>query len=271
MGHLQREETRARMSVFSLASILPERRAFNTFETTHPDIPLGYGYIFDPQSINRDALVAEGFITAENLYDQGALARALANVAIWHRCRDSGMVVHIANDGAVLRSDFVSAIAPHIEDPHAFDIIMWCHDFSGPIRLNYAPGVEGLLLYDQSNQAPEIDAFQNDSAPVQRFRLLQSTGCFGYTVSPGGAAKLLTRCLPFGTVPLVYPGAPALSFLNTGFEIEMARHYPDLAAFVLQPVLGLMPSAASSEGIGFFFKYAFKTLALPHAQPRCGH
>jgi hypothetical protein len=59
--------------------------------------------------------VAEGLISAENIYNAGALGTARSHVTLWRECVASGAPMVVAEDDIVLRADFWPAMAALLE------------------------------------------------------------------------------------------------------------------------------------------------------------
>jgi GR25 family glycosyltransferase involved in LPS biosynthesis len=248
------------MASFCVASTTG-REGCERFRAANPGFPVTHGFVQDPTTIDRESLLAAGLITPDNAYIPFAMAQALAHVAVWRHCAESGDVAHVAEDRAILRGDFRTAIAPHLADPARFDILVWGFDFADPARIAFAPGVEGRLIHDQTRTPPDFPAFRASQVPTARFRLLYCATACGYTLTPAGARKLLDRCIPMGGGTLPYFGETNRVFANSGIDREMARHYPNLDAFILQPVLAVLPQGGAPRMTTEHFLNAFSRLA----------
>jgi hypothetical protein len=248
------------MDSFVVATAAADRLAYDRFRAANPGYPVTEGFNNQPGSVPREAMVKAGLITADNRFDARQLDRALCHVAIWRHCAISGGVVHVADERAVVRRDFPAAVAPHVAAAD-FDIVVWGVDLLEPAWIGFAPGVEGRLIFDQSRTLPDARMFQAGTTPPQRYRLLHCPNPCGYTISPAGARKLLRLCVPFGAALLPYFNDAGAAFPNTAFDRDMARHYKDMDAFILQPLLGVVVEPADGQMVTQHFLRAFEGLA----------
>ena len=112
--------------------------------------------------------------------------------------------------------------------------------------------------------------FANGIAPTRRFRLLHAPNPYGYSISPAGARRLLKACVPFTAELISYFNEPGAMLANMGFDRELARRYAELRAFIVQPLLGVVPEAADRRTITAHFVRSFHHLAgqgrLAHAR-----
>jgi GR25 family glycosyltransferase involved in LPS biosynthesis len=190
----------------------------------------------DGAKADRAALAAAGTLAADLAYTPGAVGCALSHIALWREAAAGSAPLTICEDDAVLHSSFAD-VAPRLIGvlPADWDIVVWGWNFDTVLLFDVMPGISPCIAaFDQDQLRRSIDLFQQRPANPRAYRLLQSFGTIGYTVSPAGARMLLARCLPLRpltiTVPRIVSDLP-----NTGIDIVMNTVYPKSRAFVSFP------------------------------------
>jgi GR25 family glycosyltransferase involved in LPS biosynthesis len=199
---------------------------------------------FDAATLDRAACVRDGLITPDNAYTMPALGCSLSHVALWRVCADSGRTLTICEDDAVLHRHFLAWQARILSTlPADWDVMQWGWNLDWPMLVELAPGIPpGLLKFRDAAPLPDFARFQSARIRPQAVRLRSSAGAACYTLSPAGATRLLARCLPLGSLPAIWAEDPSVRWENTAVDVEMARHYADLRAFVCVPPLAISPN-----------------------------
>jgi GR25 family glycosyltransferase involved in LPS biosynthesis len=214
----------------------PERLA--AFRARHPDLPVERIAAADGARLDRDACVGDGLITADNLYRPGALGCALSHIHLWRRCVAEDAAFHVVEDDVTLRHDFMPAASAILASLGAWEIVLWGHNLDWPVQVEPAPGL-GVVVLQYDHQTLDTEAFRAPGAIPAAMRLMSAAGTSCYSISPAGAAHLLRACLPIGAAPARYLAKQATTLLNSGIDVEMSRHYADMAAFVAFPALAV--------------------------------
>jgi GR25 family glycosyltransferase involved in LPS biosynthesis len=198
----------------------------------------------DAATIDREACIRDGLIAPDNPYTKPALGCAMSHVALWRACAESGRAATICEDDAVLHRHFLAWQARILATlPADWDIVQWGWNLDWPMLVELAPGIPpGLLKFRDAALPPEFNRFQSATIRPQAMRLRSSAGAACYTLSAAGAERLLAHGLPLAGRPTPWAENPSVRWENTGVDVEMARHYGDLRAFVCVPPLAISPN-----------------------------
>jgi glycosyl transferase, family 25 len=97
------------------------------------------------------------------------------------------------------------------------------------------------MQFDQRQLRSSLDVFQNLQTPVQPMRLQKAFGLLAYTLSPGGAAKLLKLCFPQRPLKVFIPTTNAY-LRNVGVDVSTNAVYRQVQAFACFPPLAASPN-----------------------------
>jgi len=121
--------------------------------------------------------------------------------------------------------------------PRDWDLMLWGWNFNSVLCVDLLPGVTPcVLVCDQIRLRENIERFQGSIVPAAPFRLLRAHGSVAYSISPGGAKKLLRLCLPIRPDDVAFPVVNKLT-RNDGIDMMMSLAYPQMQAFVSLPPL----------------------------------
>jgi GR25 family glycosyltransferase involved in LPS biosynthesis len=196
----------------------------------------------DGVQLGRDAAIAAGAIAPDNTYRPGAVGCAMSHIALWRECAAGAEPFCVAEDDAILRADFANAATRALEGIGDWDIVLWTWNFDMPLQLDLGGGLATAhLLQDlDAIRAPgAVDRFRAARDPALLSPLRGASGTACYSVSPIGAARLLAASLPIGAQPIPAPLQPGVALANTGIDVELSRHYPQLRAFAAVPPLAV--------------------------------
>ncbi len=172
---------------------------------------LGYVRRFDAvdgKLLDRDVLVAKRIVDAHLSYSDGALGNALSHITQWERASIAGRPITVLEDDAVLCSNFRSESARLIAAlPNGWDLVLWGYNFDTTLTFQILPGISTCqATFDQESLRHKIGLFHQAHVPSTAYRLVCALGTPGYTVSAGGAARLLAACVPLRQTTNFYPG-----------------------------------------------------------------
>ena len=224
----------------------PERLA--AFRARHPDLPVERVPASDGERLDRAACVADGLITADNTYRPGALGCALSHIHLWRRCVAEGVASHVVEDDVTLRHDFLPAANAILSRLPNWDFVLWGHNLDWPVQVEAAPGL-GVVILQYDHQTVEPGPFRAPGPIPAAMRLISATGTGCYSISPAGAERLLTACLPIGAAPARYLAKHPTALMNSGIDVEMSRHYADMNAYVAFPVLAITDNDQTASTI----------------------
>lgn len=200
--------------------------------------------------LDRSDLVARGIVSPDLGYTDAALGCALSHACLWQIAAGMHAPLIVAEDDAVFRHDFAVAAERVIAAlPRGWDLVLWGWNFNSLLCLDLLPGVTpGALVCDQALLRENIERFQVSLVPATPFRLLRAHGCIAYSISPGGAKKLLQLCLPLRPVDVQFPFASRPT-PNDGIDMMMSLVYPQMQAFVSLPPLAVAENRLETSTI----------------------
>lgn len=204
----------------------------------------------DGGRVAREKCIQRGLITKDNEYLPGALGVALSHITLWRGCANENKVFHIVEDDIVLRADFWKVATGLLSGFDEWDIILWSHNLDWPIVVGPVLGGENAVIqYGAKETATKLEAFKAVTAPSMLLPLVSAAGIGCYSLSPSGAKKLLELCLPVGNTKAAFAIERHLGWNNTGIDVEMARHYVKLKAFIAFPPLAITPNEFAKSTI----------------------
>jgi GR25 family glycosyltransferase involved in LPS biosynthesis len=192
----------------------------------------------DGSKLDREELVRANIIAPDLAYTPGAIGCALSHIFFWEAAVTQKTQITICEDDAIFHRTF-SAAAPKLlaSLPPDWDLVMWGWNFDSILMFDLMPGISQCLgTFNQELMREAANEFQSASLSPQLFRLLRGFGTVCYTISEGGAHKLMARSIPLRPITVSFPRInPA--FPNNGIDIVMNDAYPELNAYVSFPPL----------------------------------
>ena len=153
--------------------------------------------------------------------------------------RTTGAPVTVLEDDATLCANFADEAARVIGGlAPDWDYVQWGWNFDTIMFFELMPGISrSLALFEQDRMRDALAAFHTMPVETRAFRLTRSLGIPAYTVSPGGAAKLLQVTQPLRPMQVWFPMLGHRP--NTSIDYVMSGVYEQLQAFVAFPPLVL--------------------------------
>jgi GR25 family glycosyltransferase involved in LPS biosynthesis len=227
----------------------PER--FQQFCKWHPAQKIRRFWAVDGTKISRVQFIRDGLITKANEYLPGALGAAMSHVILWRSCAGGNEIFHIVEDDIVLRGDFWRAAKSLLGTlPDDWDIVLWSHNLDWPVVVGPVLGGENMIIqYGAKDTVTKLEAFKAMTTPGMLMPLLSAAGIGCYSLSPQGAAKFLSMCLPIADTQARFAVENHLGWNNTGIDVEMTRHYDKLRAFIAVPPLAVTPNEFTKSTI----------------------
>ena len=174
-------------------------------------------------------------------YSPGAVGCALSHIELWHKVAGGNEPVMIFEDDAVVHRDFEGMSSRLIaRQGSEWDLVVWGWNFDCPISFELLPGVSPVLAYFlQDGLAEKLDAFQALSLDPGVFTLKFCFGTPAYSLSPGGAEKLLKFLLPLQNFEMQ---TSTFTARNRGIDVALCSAYPQTASLVCFPPLVVTPN-----------------------------
>jgi glycosyl transferase family 25 len=219
----------------------PER--FFQLQAWNPGIVFERFSAIEGRDFTSEDCIGNGLITHENTYSAGVRGAAMSHVALWRACAAGTVPFHIAEDDVVLRADFWERSAELLARVPGWDIVLWTHNFDWPASVHPTPALGNLVIqYCSVAQDVDIDRFRSETVTPMLLPLNSAAAIAFYSISPAGAKRMLEACLPIGNEAAEYVARPGSTWANTALDVEMARHYADMTAYLALPPLALAPN-----------------------------
>jgi GR25 family glycosyltransferase involved in LPS biosynthesis len=202
----------------------------------------------DGKALNREFLIANGVLSSELNYKLGALGCAMSHLSLWNQAVQTNTIIHIAEDDAVFRHDLSDHMRRVLGTINDFDLIFW--GFNRDLNAAFEiPGLGGCMaIMEEADIKNEDDliAYQATSCPVFLAKSTRAFGTLSYSISPTGAQKLMTACLPLRPMTQDVSwgdgigGSLDLIFNNVGIDVLMGVIlHQQLNSYLMFPPLAI--------------------------------
>jgi len=197
----------------------------------------------DGGALDRRDLVSRGVIDAQLSYSDHDLGCALSHMRLWETALKKDAALTVFEDDAVVNRRFAQRSAALLNGlPGDWDYVLWGWNFDTVLAVDLLPGIsQTVMMCDQESLRGRLHMFQDLNFDVAALPLLCAFGLMAYSISPGGARKLLGSCRPLRPFKLII-GNPDFSVDNTSIDVMMSALYPQLRAFVCVPPLVVSPN-----------------------------
>ncbi len=219
-------------------------RQFVQHNPVHDDIRRASAV--DGRLVDRSKLIAEGVLAADLAYSDGALGNALSHIVQWQQAVACGRSRTVLEDDAVLCRNFRDEAARLIAMlPPGWDFVQWGYNFDTFLTFDVLPGLSTCTAtFNQDSLRRGIAGFHATSVSSATYRLVSALGTVGYTVSPGGAARLLGACRPLRQTVSYYPGL-AVWFGNRSLDYMLNSLHATMSTHVAVPALVVTANEAA--------------------------
>jgi len=194
-------------------------------------------------ALNRDKLVSRRLIDPQLAYSDGDLGCALSHLHLWETALRNDAPLTVFEDDTVLNQHFARRSAALLNGlPSDWDIVLWGWNFDTVLLVDFLPGVSrAIVACDQQSLRGRLSHFQQLDFDVAAQPLVCAFGLMAYSVSPGGARKLLGNSLPLRPFKLSI-GGPSFTVDNSSIDVVTNALYSKLRAFVCFPPLVVSPN-----------------------------
>jgi GR25 family glycosyltransferase involved in LPS biosynthesis len=193
----------------------------------------------DGLTLSKDRLVAQGVMHPAVDYTPGAMGCAMSHIALWRRAVASGQALTICEDDAHFNKDFNRFAADAVAKlTGKFDLILWGWNFDSVLVFDLWGISSCAAMFDAGRMLTAIDSFKAVTFTPTLYALQRAYGLVCYTISPQGAATLLSRALPLRPMQVFFPGLNR-TLPNTGLDVVLSDLYPKIVALVSFPPLVL--------------------------------
>ena len=197
----------------------------------------------DGGALDRQKLAAQGWIDAQLRYTDGDLGCALSHMSLWETALKNEAALTVFEDDAVVNRHFARRSAALLKGlPGDWDYVSWGWNFDTVLAVELLPGIsQTVMTCDQESLRGRLHLFQDLDFDVAAYPLLCAFGTMAYSISPGGARKLLGSCRPLSPFKMAI-GSPNFTVVNTSIDVMLCALYPQLRAFVCVPPLVVSPN-----------------------------
>jgi GR25 family glycosyltransferase involved in LPS biosynthesis len=175
----------------------------------------------------------------------------MSHIALWQECSVGSEPFHVVEDDVALRHDFQSVTSSLLDSLDDWDIVLWSHNFDWPMQICPAQGV-GVVVVQYDHEAVDeaaVKSFQRGTVKPMLAPLFSAAGVCCYSISPRGAARMLSDCLPIGCEAASYLVKTAVGWQNSAIDVEMSRHYAEWRAYVAFPPMAICDNDQSTSTI----------------------
>ena len=224
-----------------------DRRA--EFRRRNPQLDFAFFDAIDGAALTRDAVAATGLFAPDLDYSAGAYGVALSHHALWQETVTLGEPLTVAEDDAIFREDFAEARAELLATLlPGWDMVLWGWNFDSILALRLLPGLPAVMAFPQETLPTALAGFPFTTVRPNLFRLDVAFGLPAYTISPGGAKKMLSRCFPLSEFRRTLPLLPE-PVTNRGIDSALTNLYAAADAYVCFPPLVATPNDKAASTI----------------------
>jgi glycosyl transferase family 25 len=183
-----------------------------------------------PNLVERK-LVEPGIRT---FYTQGALGNAFSHLVLWERVASQPDSITVCEDDAIFHRDFRATSERLLAGiPADWDIVMWGWNYDSPLEVRMPGLTTAVLLCDYAGVQLRTTEFQSYPLSPVLLPLRQAFGLACYSISPSGAQKLRSFCLPIRAMSIPCRGAKGGGVVpNIGIDLMMSAAFRHMNAFV---------------------------------------
>ncbi|MGU3667186.1 glycosyltransferase family 25 protein [Methylobacterium sp. A49B] len=190
-------------------------------------------------TLDRQKLAADGLISEDLSYSDGALGCAMSHIALWSDAVKSGEAITIVEDDAIIGRNFLDHLSSCLARDDDWDIMVWGYHTHFFLWIDFIPGmIGGEVRWEGVDYGRVLKSFAEEKYNLALFKLLNCFGTPCYTISPRGARSLLDHCLPLKTC-LVPLERFRIVNQNEGIDSLMNGWYPAAKAYVSVPPIVL--------------------------------
>jgi glycosyl transferase family 25 len=239
------------MRPIRVISLVRHAKRRDDFQRHNAHLPFTFFDAVDGRALTAADVQASGAFAPEvrATYDAHSYGCALSHWHLWTEAAAGDEPLTIAEDDAHLRHDFEARSAQLIEAlPAGWDMVLWGWNFDSVLQVQPMGSVSSVaMVFDQRQLRESLDAFQQGQTPVQPFKLERAFGLPAYTLSPGGAAKLLERCFPQKPLSVFVP-ISRHHVANVGVDVSTNAVYGEAECFACFPPLAVTPNRRGDAG-----------------------
>jgi glycosyl transferase, family 25 len=198
----------------------------------------------DGRTVAREFLQEHGVIDgAMSDYTNGAMGTALSHMLLWERAITEDRVVTACEDDTIFHFEFEKRARDVLARlPQEWDLILWGWNFDAHMMFDMLVGLGPCLAeFNQKRLRDGLEEYRKTPVDARAFKLLRAFGIMCYSVSPAGARKLKSFCLPIRPMDVFFYGIDK-KLPNNGLDIMMNAIYPDIQAYVSFPPLVASPN-----------------------------
>lgn len=182
-------------------------------------------------------------------FTRGAVGSGLTHATLWGQVVRTGIPAHIFEDDAFLCRNFEAESSRILASlPEDWDIILWGNNYDTVLQFELLPGITPCVaMFSQDAVRQGIHTFRDMDVTSVALRLNHTFGICGYAVSPAGAMKLLSHCLPMQSTDVTYQSLGGRVITTSSIDHLMNIHYGQMKAYTCFPPLCLTDNDAANS------------------------
>lgn len=201
--------------------------------------------------VDRTAMIAAGDLAPGAEMVDGALGNAVSLIRLLRLCIDTGEIVTILENDAILAHEFDRHSLRLMESIHFdFDIIQWGWNFDSVLYLFPMSRALGPVEIRARQEFVSLGYREFQEWKCERTLILlgHQWGSHCLTVTPQGARNMLELLLPLSTEPFFREDLN-LRIRPKSYDSMLGRYYPKLKAFTCFPPLSVAVNDKSKSTI----------------------
>ena len=201
----------------------------------------------DASALSKEVILGTGIFEPGLPYTMGACGNALSHYRLWEECVRTGQPLTVAEDDAIFRDDFIPMHQRLVADLPGWDIVLWGWNFDSILALESMPGLFSAMYFESQKLLGDLDAFQAYRSVPRLSRLSKCFGTPAYSISPAGAEKIITKCLPLRNFTLDFPLVGKMP--NFSIDVALCSVYEVMESFVCFPPLAVTKNEQTTSTI----------------------
>jgi GR25 family glycosyltransferase involved in LPS biosynthesis len=234
------------MPPIRVISLLRHTKRRADFQQRNAHVPFTFFDAVDGRELTAADIDATGAFAPElrSTYDAHAYGCTLSHWHLWKEAAAGDAPLTIVEDDAVFRHDFGMQSEQLLRTlPPDWDMVLWGWNFDATLHVRPMADVSPVMMtFDQKQLRKSLAAFQQLQSPVQALRLETAFGVPAYTLSAGGARRLLALCFPQKPLAIFVPGT-GRRIGNVGIDVSTSAAYPQAKCFACFPPLVATPNS----------------------------
>lgn len=204
----------------------------------------------DGSRLDLNKIITKGLIEEGIYYSNSAIANAFSHITLWRRCIKENVKLTIFEDDAVLCANYMQESSRILESiTENWDIFLWGYNFDSCLTIDLLRSITPCVVnFDNINLKKNINKIKNTELNSNYYKLIQAFGLVSYSITPEGAKKLLSICLPLKKLDYYQYGLNRF-VKNEGIDHILSANYNRINSFCSFPPLVVTENSKENSTI----------------------